>query len=391
MFLPIIIALLALSVAAEVYIFYHQIRHRSRSCRIGYIVVAAVAIVPYFTLMIVGRFFDLHSEASSLIGACGIVAFVLNLICKICWTCTLLLRPRKWAKYLFSALAAIGCTLIIYGTAWERFNLRTTHIEVAYPNLPDEADGLRIAHISDLHIGRLPNRHTILRNLANEVARQRPDIVIDCGDMINGRYDELDSLSMEILSSMAAPLGSYTTLGNHDLGHYILDTLALPPEENIRLLKERQAAMGWRNIAGTSVPLAVGGDTLYLTALDYPKNLEKGSHGKATDEDYAPLFEGLPSEAFNIVVAHTPIVWPNILSATEAELTLVGHVHSMQIKFPSVCGGRGWSPAALAYTHWSGLYRDGNCALNVSDGIGGGIPIRIGVRPQLVIITLRKS
>ncbi len=391
MFLPIIITLLVFTVATEAYIFCHHIRHRSNLFRIGYIAIAALSIAPYFTLMIVGRIIDLHSTASSLMGAIGIVLFTLNFICKICWCCALLLKPRRWATYAFATIATIGCMLIIYGTLWERFNLRTTHIELAYQNLPDEADGLRIAQISDLHIGRLPRRHTILRRLAAEIAYQRPDIVIDCGDMINGRYEELDSLSMEILSSIVAPLGTYTTLGNHDLGHYILDSVALPAEENIRLLIERQAAMGWHNLAGSTAPLIIGGDTLYLTALDYPKKLKKGSHGKATDEDYSPLFESIPSEAFNIVVAHTPVVWPNILSATEAELTLAGHVHAMQIKLPFVCGGRGWSPAALAYTHWSGLYREGNCAFHISDGIGGSIPIRIGVRPQLVVITLRKS
>ena len=207
--------------------------------------------------------------------------------------------------------------------------------------------------------------------------------------MTSARYAELDTTAMKILSRVKAPLGVYTAMGNHDNGIYISDTLTLPRAENIRLLRERQEAMGWRNITDTTVALGVGGDTLYLTAIDYPAQIKKGRHGVAIDDDYSSHFASLPREAFNIVIAHTPSVWDNILTACNAELTLSGHVHAMQLKFPF--GKRGWSPSALVYKHWSGLYWNDNCALHITDGVGSSMPIRVGVKPEIVVITLKKE
>jgi predicted MPP superfamily phosphohydrolase len=194
---------------------------------------------------------------------------------------------------------------------------------------------------------------------------------------------------MNILDDVSAPLGVYTTTGNHDNGSYILDTLSLPADESHRLLMEKQAAMGWQNITDRHVAIPLGGDTIYLSGIDYPASLRKGSHGVKPTEEYTDFFATLPTEAFNIVISHTPTAWNNILAATSAELTLSGHVHSMQMRLP--IGHRGWSPAALFYDHWSGLYWHNGCALHITDGIGSTPKVRIGVRPQIVVITLRKA
>lgn len=394
MFTTIILTLLCLSLAAEWYIYRTVLHSRPHTTLTVYYIATSLAIAPYFTLVLMGRMWDLFSAFLSVIGGVGVVLFILNTICKLCWVVALLLRNNKRARVVRTSMtivAVVGCLLVLYGYTWERFQLRTTHIEIAFDNLPAEADGLRIAQIGDLHIGLRPNRHQLLRQLTEEIARQKPDLVIDCGDMVNSRYSELDSLSMAILGSVEAPLGIYTTIGNHDNGDYIRDTITLPRQESLQQLIERQAAMGWNNIAGESIPLQVGGDTLYLTALNYPENLEKGSHGQSTDEDYTSIFTPLPEDGFNIVIAHTPIVWNNILAATSAELTLSGHVHAMQMRIPPLGEGRGWSPASFVYPHWSGLYRYGNCALHITDGVGSSLPIRVGVKPQLVIITLRSE
>lgn len=59
----------------------------------------------------------------------------------------------------------------------------------------------------------------------------------------------------------------------------------------------------------------------------------------------------------------------------------------MQMRLP--IGERGWSPAALIYRHWSGLYRQENCALHVTDGIGSSPKVRLGARPQIVVLELK--
>lgn len=357
-----------------------------------YYTLSCISTLLYPLLHLIGRIWDTYSTLSTTIANIAIILLLINATVKVCHALGLLLaKPTAQGKVLVAgdivALLIVG--LILYGNFWERHQLRTTELELHYDNLPESADGLRIAQIGDIHIGLGLNRYRMLEKLAEGLDAADADIIIDCGDMTSMRHTELDSQAMEILSRITAPLGVYTVIGNHDNGSYLKDTVAIPRKENVRLLREHQQQMGWHNITDTTALLKVGGDTLYLTALDYPSQIKKGEHGVGVDDDYTPHFNHLPEEAFNIVVAHTPIVWENILAACDAELTLSGHVHAMQLKFPF--GKRGWSPAAIVYTHWSGLYRNGDNALHITDGVGSSMPVRIGVKPEIVVLTLRRT
>lgn len=391
MFVTIILTLLAFCTLAEVFIHRALLRTSSHRRRVVYYTATAICTLPYLTIFTLGRIVDLHSPAVAIISSIGIVLLLINITWKTLVTLGIIiggLTRKRWVVILSISLAAATTLTIFYGTLWERYQLRTTHVEIAFERLPEGADGLRVVQFGDLHIGLTPRKHLLLERLATEVERLQPDLVIDCGDMINTRHSEVDSLSVEILSRITAPLGVYTVMGNHDLGIYVRDTLSLPREENRRLLRERQREMGWHNITDSTAVIPVGGDTLYLTAIGYPKGLKRGSHGVDANEDYTHLFEGLPEEAFNMVIAHSPAMWDDVLNATNAELTLSGHVHSMQLKLP--IGERGWSPAALVYDHWSGLYRKGDAAINITDGVGSSLPVRVGVKPEIVVITLKK-
>lgn len=392
MFIFIITTILTLCLAGEYIIYAHRIKHLPQRGKRIYYTLTSIAVLPYILLFVIGLIWDLFSPITSAISSVSIILLLLNATWKILYALGLLVeahKGRKWGIRVATIVASTITLLIFYGTFWERHQVRTTEVEIAFDNLPEEADGMRIVQISDLHIGLRSGRHTLLRKVAEEIDRIAPEVVIDCGDMVNSRYAEVDTLSMEILSRIQAPLGVYTVLGNHDKGIYVRDTVALPKEENIRLLMERQRAMGWHNITDSTVVLLRGNARLHLTAIGYPDNLKKGSHGVSIEEDYSHHFSALPEDAFNIVIAHTPVMWENVLAATDAELTLSGHVHSMQLKLP--IGRRGWSPSALVYDHWSGLYREGNNALHITDGIGSNIPLRIGVRPEIVVITLKKA
>ena len=93
---------------------------------------------------------------------------------------------------------------------------------------------------------------------------------------------------------------------------------------------------------------------------------------------------------FNLTVSHLPQLWPNIIALGRGNLTLAGHVHSMQIK--GHLFGRAFSPAQLMYDRWSGRYDDaaGN-TLYINDGIGYvGFPLRLGADPELTLFTLKK-
>lgn len=391
MFLLVITLLTILYLVAERYIYRSLLLARTRKQRTIYLSISALGLLPYCIITIVGRLTPLTSATASIFGTISLILLIANILCKIPFALGLWARNRKghkWPIVAAKTFSAIALLLLLYGTLWERNQLRTTELTLYYDNLPEAADGLRIVQIGDLHIGHLPSRHKAIGKMVDRINQLQPDLVIDCGDMINARYTELDSTTMRLLGQIKAPLGVYTIFGNHDRGDYLSRGEEITPEENTKLLRERQAAMGWQNITNSTAVIRIGADSILLTGIDYPKDLGVGTHGVGTEEDYAPHFEGLPDEAFNIVIAHTPSVWSNILAACDAELTLSGHVHAMQIRIP--IGPRGWSPAALVYEHWSGLYNKGKNHLFITDGIGGGLPIRIGTKPQIVVITLRR-
>lgn len=392
MFLRIIIAILIVSVAIEFFIFRKLLAQQSKNTKIAYYTLTALCVVPYAIIFLISLLFDISDTFLSDLSPITLILFLINILWKTPLSVSLLLchRPHlHWTKRGAVVFSAIATLIILYGALWERHQLRTTHLTLHYENLPEGADGLRIVQISDIHIGNKESRYKFLERVVEEVMHQRADIILDCGDMVNAKHTELDSTTMAILSRITAPLGVYTVLGNHDQGGYIRDTVALPMAEHRAKLLEKQAEMGWRNITDSTVVIPVGNDALYLTAIEYPTTMEVGDHGSMPTEDYSHHFAHIPENGFNIVLAHTPAMWDNIKAATEAELTLSGHVHAMQLRIP--IGPRGWSPAALVYEQWSGLYEEGNNRLYVSDGIGGGVPIRVGTKPQIVVITLKKK
>lgn len=392
MFLAIIITLVLLCIIAERYIFIKRIAPIGRRARVIYISTSALGLLPYGIVTIIGRINPDPSATMSHIGTIALLLLLINILCKLPYGLALWhsnMSGKRWPLRVAYTLSALFVLLLLYGTLWERHQLRTTEVTIYYDNLPESADGLRIVQIGDLHVGNTSTRRKVLNKMVAEINRIQPDLVLDCGDMTNVRYTELSPETMDILSKVTAPLGVYTVLGNHDRGDYISPCAELTPEENRAGLIERQSAMGWHNITDSTRVIRIGKDSIFLTAINYPEDLKKGSHGGGTQEDYSPRFESIPQDAFNIVIAHTPAVWESILEATDAELTLSGHVHAMQLRIP--IGPRGWSPSALVYDHWSGLYEKGNNRLFVTDGIGGGAPMRVGVKPQVVVITLKKK
>jgi predicted MPP superfamily phosphohydrolase len=242
-----------------------------------------------------------------------------------------------------------------------------------------------------MHVGSMTSAVEMCEALVAKINALDSDLVIFGGDLVNARYDELSPELMEVLSGIKARDGVVAVLGNHDTGVYVRDTVALPIEENTRLLIERIESMGWRVVDDSTESLMRGCDTLTLTGIGFSRELLEHRHSAdvADSLDLRPIYEGVPRDKFNISVSHMPQLWRKISALGYGDLVLSGHVHAMQLRLP--LGTRGWSPAAIVYKHWSGLYQKDGCRLFVSDGIGGGVPFRIGARPQIVVITLKKN
>jgi hypothetical protein len=249
-----------------------------------------------------------------------------------------------------------------------------TRTTVAFPDLPPGLDGLRIAHLSDLHAGPLVGAAT-LRRWRELTERERPELLVLTGDLVDSRPEELAPL-LEAFEGFLPPLGRFAVLGNHDFF------------DDPRPIWRDLEAAGIRCLENAAALVQRGGSTLAVLGLQDPM----ARNGRFRRLVFGPgprpaeAARDLPAEAFRICMNHRPSEWEQALAAG-ARLTLSGHTHGGQINpIP------GWSSANLIGPRTAGLYREGEDLLYVSRGLGVvGLPIRIAAVPEIAILTLRRG
>jgi predicted MPP superfamily phosphohydrolase len=143
---------------------------------------------------------------------------------------------------------------------------------------------------------------------------------------------------------------------------------------------------GWCVLRDSTVYIHRGSDSIAVTGIDYNEKLLEYKHSmdaiKGVDLD--GIYKNVPDSVFNITISHLPQLWHAICDGGYSDLTLSGHIHSMQVKIASL------SPAALMYDEWTGLYKRDKGYLYINDGIGCvGYLARIGARPEITVIELR--
>jgi hypothetical protein len=284
--------------------------------------------------------------------------------------------PSRRAFLRTAALASTGAAVVLgVGGARQAYgDPEIPRLALTFPDLPPGLDGLRIAHLSDLHAGPLVGLDT-LRRWRDLTERERPELVLFTGDLVDSRPEELDPL-LEAFRGFQPQLGSFAVLGNHD---YFDD-----PRPIWRDLEEA----GIRCLENASALVQRGGATLAVMGLQDPM----ARNGRFRRMVFGPgprpaeASRDLPADVFRICMNHRPSEWEQALAAG-ARLTLSGHTHGGQINpIP------GFSSARLIGPRTAGLYREGSDLLYVSRGLGVvGLPIRVGAPPEIAILTLKRG
>ena len=214
-------------------------------------------------------------------------------------------RHRSFSRV--GALFAAGCAVwLVWGAAWGRQALRVNEVEIRTAALPAAFDGFRIVQFSDLHIGTLVRPEREMNRLVDTINALRPDLVVFSGDLVNVRSTELTSDVLAILGRLRAPYGVISTLGNHDVGLYIKDTVALPRAENNRQVIDRQRKIGWRMLLDSSLYLRRGSDSISVTGISFDPTLQKFRHSFDLPEiSLATAYEGMPEGMFNLCLLYT--------------------------------------------------------------------------------------
>lgn len=281
---------------------------------------------------------------------------------------------------------AAGGTLFgsfVYGFG-NKYNYQVKKRKLTFTNLPAAFKGLKIIHISDIHSGSFTDKKAVLKGV-KKIMDEKADLILFTGDIVNDRADEMDDYK-NVFSQIKAPMGVYSTLGNHDYGDYVSWPYnGITKEQNLENLKKVHADIGWRLLMNEHIVLKRGTDEIALLGIENWSNKARfPKHGRL-DLAYA----GTQKYSFKILMSHDPSHWDAQVRPQypDIDLTLSGHTHGMQ--FGVDIPGFKWSPVQYMYKQWDGLYEEEKQKLYVNPGYGFiGYPGRVGILPEITVIEL---
>jgi predicted MPP superfamily phosphohydrolase len=302
---------------------------------------------------------------------------------------------RYFFKTATAAAGAVPFLGAMYGFAAERLNYQVHRVEIPISNLPAALDGMKIAQLSDIHMSGYMPRSQVRRaiDMANDLDA---DLAVVTGDFITGADDPLDECIEEI-RRLSAPLGIYGCNGNHEIYAQAEDRAQeLFTQFGMRLLRHENALISFH------------GATFNLIGVDYQRERNPGGRRISTLSGAEPLIR---NDVPNILLSHNPNSF-NRAAELGVELSLAGHTHGGQIQVEIL--DHRLSPARFITDYVAGLYirplftpaktvasqkflhaatlQGPHAAIYVNRGLGTvGAPVRLGVPPEISLLTLRRS
>jgi uncharacterized protein len=318
----------------------------------------------------------------------------------------LLSNPSR--RYFFktaTALAGAGPFLTaVYGFAAERLHYQVHRVEIPLPNLPAGLEGMKIVQISDIHLSGYMPRTQVRRavDMANDLGA---DIALVTGDFITTASDPLADCIAEV-QRLRAPLGVWGCNGNHEIYARAED-----------MAQYLFAQAGMRLLRHENVPLEFLGAQFNLIGVDYQRERTTGGRRVQVLQHVEPLVR---RDIPNILMSHNPNSF-NRAAELGIELSLAGHTHGGQIQVEIL--DHRLSPARFITDYVAGLYQrpmfapapnekasspglayepgHGSLFANrsaalasiyVNRGLGTvGAPVRLGVPPEITLLTLRRA
>jgi uncharacterized protein len=282
-------------------------------------------------------------------------------------------------------VSIIAVIVLLIGAYITPRNFEVVNVQIAIPNLPPAFNGYKIVLISDIHLGSWNKKFNKLKPVIELVNKQNPDIIVFAGDMVNNFASEAQGWQ-PYFKELKAKNGEYAILGNHDYGDYTDWKYYKDRMENRRLIRQYIRNFGFRLLLNENVYLRKGKDSLLLVGVE--------NWGKTKQWRYSDLNKALKGSIPNtpkILISHDPTQFDaEIAGQKDIVLTLSGHTHAAQLGIK--IGHRLFSPASLVFKYWAGLYKVNNQYIYVNRGIGYiGLPMHIGVRPEITAIVLKRK
>jgi len=295
----------------------------------------------------------------------------------------------RWLKQRWMTVCALIVAALVFGVMWwgaivTPGKIEVREVELTFDNLPDAFDGYRIVQWSDAHLGTYNGRTSIVARQIQTINDLHPDMICFTGDLVS-RITAEALPYRELLSTLRAPDGVFSVLGNHDYDDYVQWDDERTKQADRKALCDLQAEAGWRLLNNSHAVISRGSDQIVIIGTE-----NYGDHIGDKRGNITSAYSGVRDGHFKIELQHNPYAWrANTLPNSNVDLMLAGHTHAWQLMLQ--VGDWRWSPACWRYPEWGGAYHEGQQWLYVNIGTGMvGTPMRIGATPEITVITLRK-
>ncbi len=296
------------------------------------------------------------------------------------------MTQARFLPRLGLAFALLTFGAILWDATLGRNDIKVYRHEIVSESLPPELDGLRVVHLSDIHADSLgAGADRLTDRLVSAINTEKPDLVLFSGDY--GQPAEF-TRGPSILGRLHGRLGKYAVLGNHDFGaqERAADnwTSAEDKRAKVEALSQAFRAQGFTLLVNDAEVLSQASGKIAILGV----GVYEPHHG-FYDADLSAAERAAGAARFRLLIAHSPQYWEDAVRGRRPiDLTLAGHTHGAQLGVG--IGSMVWSPAALQFRHWGGLYRDGLQYLNVNRGTGYVIlPFRLGMPADVSVIVVR--
>lgn len=272
---------------------------------------------------------------------------------------------------IFRALAAVVAAAGLWAFWLEPASLSVREYRIELPGWPETLSGLRVAVLSDLHVGSPFNGLDRLREVVERTNAEQPDLTLLAGDyviqgVLGGSFVEPAEIAPE-LAKLEARLGVFAVMGNHDWWledpQRVLDAF---DAHDIPLLDNRSV----------EIPSA---EPFWLAGV--------GDWWEGHPNVAAALAD-VPAEAPRLLFTHNPDVFPMILE--RVDLTIAGHTHGGQVYLPLL--GRLIVPSDYGERYAQGLIEEEGKRMFVSTGVGTSIlPVRFLTPPEISVLEIVRA
>lgn len=273
-------------------------------------------------------------------------------------------KSRRWIVFISIVLA-----FVVYVNLQNNW-IEVEHMDVKIDNLPKELEGLKIAHISDVHI---PKNASSIENLVSKLQKENPDLIVITGDIIDESADIDDPQLSELCRSLANIADTYAVTGNHEVWNNNIEKWkTILYENNVKVVE-------------------------HIIGIYYKGNTKLAIMGLKDNRSYSyEYFSGIETvkDTPKILLAHRPELFYAYCAdyfGGKPDLVFSGHAHGGQFRIPFLNKGIVAPNQGFFPKYTSGLYiSDNGVQMIVSRGLGNSIiPIRINNRPHLPIIHLK--